>query len=130
MNTLIFECFGGFEGLPNKVTTSEKSNIRTFAEYLGLTNLEGSSFGGEVGHFGASQSEIHRTFVLGSGDGGHFGLVEVAGHEYRHVRQGFHQSNVFHCLMGSTVFTKRNACVAAADFYILIGIGHYLAYLV
>ena len=51
------------------------------------------------------------------------GLVVVARIDNHHVRQHLHQSEVFHHLVGGTVFADGDASMGGGDFHVEVGIG-------
>ena len=67
------------------VTLGEDGHIATFLQHLSLADDELLIHRGEIRHFRTTKTQVHRTIVFGSSNGGIFGLVEIARHDDRHV---------------------------------------------
>ena len=126
----LFQNWQRLHSLPNKVTTSEDGYIAAFLQHLGLADDEFLVSRSEVRHFRATEAQVNRTIILGSGYGSSLGLVEVARHDDGHVGQHLHQSNVLEDLVRGTVFTEGHARMRSSNFHVLVGISHTLADLV
>ena len=113
------------------MTRRNDRHIRSFGQNIRFSNGEPSPIGrGEVCHRRASETQVHRSFVRSNGFGSCLGLVVITRIDHDHVRQHFHQANIFQDLVRRTVFPKGKSCVRSTDLYILAGICNALTDLV
>ena len=126
----LFEHLGGLQGFPHEVAAGEEGDVSALAQQLGLADFELLTFRQEAGHLAATEAQIDGPDVLGGGQRGGLGLVEVGGHEHGHVGQHLHQGDVLHGLVRGAVLAERDAGVRAANLDVLVRVAHHLADLV
>ena len=83
----------------------DDSHVLALVEHICLTDLK-RLIRHEISHFRPSEAKVHRTVILGGGDGGVLGLGPVAGIDDHHVGKDAHKCDVLHCLMGRPVFAQ------------------------
>ena len=105
------EGLGGLEGLPHEVAAGDDGDVLALVEDLGLADHELLVLRGEVRDARTAEAQVHGTHVLRGGDGGVLGLVEVAGVDHDHLREGAHEGHVLHGLVRGAVLAEGDARV-------------------
>ena len=87
------------------------TNVCTFSQYLGLTQLKHLIFGSKVWPLWPSKTQVNETFIIRNSNGGSLCLVIITWVDDNHSGKHSHHANVFENLMRGAIFPKRYSCV-------------------
>ena len=126
-NAFCSQQFSSFQSFGNHHTAGKKHNITTGAQQLGAAPFKLLISLIQLRSSQTTQTNIAGTDMLGCSLDSPFGADPVRGDQHAHTGQSTHQSNIFHCLMSTSILTNGDTGVCSSNLYVLLAVAYAVA---